>query len=103
MPDSFFLRILVLAVVIPGGGMAAAAMDNQDRVDDPIAELKSLGVPVEFRDDTEDTAYALKNIRKDARGRYWLHSWNRQFNDLPVVHDQIFPFARYICKVGKSD
>ncbi len=59
-------------------------------------------IAVEFLDDTDDTAYALKNIRKDARGRYWLHSWNRQFNDVPVVHDQIFPFARYICKVGES-
>jgi superfamily II DNA or RNA helicase/predicted house-cleaning noncanonical NTP pyrophosphatase (MazG superfamily)/HKD family nuclease/SOS-response transcriptional repressor LexA len=58
-------------------------------------------IAVEFRDG-EDTAYALKDIRKDAHGRYWLHSWNRQFNDVPVVPDQIFPFARYICKVGES-
>ncbi len=27
-------------------------------------------IAVEFRDDTEDTAYALKNIRKDAHDRY---------------------------------
>jgi hypothetical protein len=40
-------------------------------------------IAVEFRDDTDDTAYALKNIRKDARGRYWLHSWNKQFTDVP--------------------
>ena len=59
-------------------------------------------IAVEFRDDTDDTAYALKDIRKDAHGRYWLHSWNRQFNDVPVVPDQIFPFARFICKVGES-
>ena len=59
-------------------------------------------IAVEFRDDTGDTAYALKNIRKDAHGQYWLHSWNRQITDVPVVPDQIFPFARYICKVGGS-
>lgn len=58
-------------------------------------------IAVEFRDG-KDTAYALKDIRKDAHGRYWLHSWNRQFNDVPVVPDQIFPFARFICKVGGS-
>ncbi len=59
-------------------------------------------IVVEFRDDTGDTAYALKNIRKDAHGQYWLHSWNRQITDVPVVPDQIFPFARFICRVGES-
>ena len=59
-------------------------------------------IAVEFRDDTGDTAYALKNIRKDAHGQYWLHSWNRQLTDVPVVPDQVFPFARFICKVGES-
>jgi superfamily II DNA or RNA helicase/HKD family nuclease/predicted house-cleaning noncanonical NTP pyrophosphatase (MazG superfamily)/SOS-response transcriptional repressor LexA len=59
-------------------------------------------IAVEFRDDTEDTSYALKKIRKDARGQYWLHSWNRQFKDVQVVPDRIFTFARFICKVGES-
>jgi SOS-response transcriptional repressor LexA len=59
-------------------------------------------IAVEFRDQIGDTAYALKNIRKDGRGRYWLHSRNRQYADVPIDLDSIFPFARFICKVGES-
>jgi SOS-response transcriptional repressor LexA len=59
-------------------------------------------IAVDFRDDTEDTAYALKDIRKDSHGQYWLHSWNKQFTDVAVVPDQIFPIARFISKVGQS-
>lgn len=59
-------------------------------------------IAVEFRDDFGDTAYALKDIRKDGQGRYWLHSWNTTYDDAPVDPDTMVPFARLICKLGES-
>jgi len=59
-------------------------------------------IAVEFRDPTGDTAYALKNIRKDSRGQYWLHSWNRTYDDVPVDPETMVPFARLIAKVGET-
>jgi SOS-response transcriptional repressor LexA len=59
-------------------------------------------IAVEFRDSTGDTAYALKNIRKDGRGHYWLHSWNRTYDDAPVDPETMVPFARLIEKLGET-
>ena len=57
-------------------------------------------IAVEYRDDTGDTAYALKEVRKDASGTYWLHSWNARYEDIAVDPDNMFPFARLIEAVG---
>ena len=57
-------------------------------------------IAVEYRDDTGDTAYALKEVRKDASGAYWLHSWNARYEDIAVDPDNMFPFARLIEAVG---
>lgn len=54
---------------------------------------------VEYRDDSGETSYALKQIRKDERGAYWLHSWNRNYADIEVDPETMFPFARFIQKV----
>jgi hypothetical protein len=59
-------------------------------------------IAVEFRDVSGDTAYALKNVRKDSRGQYWLHSWNSSYRDVPVDPDTIFPFGRLIGKLGET-
>jgi superfamily II DNA or RNA helicase/SOS-response transcriptional repressor LexA len=51
---------------------------------------------VEYREESGDTAYALKQIRKDERGAYWLHSWNREYADIRVNPEAMFPFARLV-------
>jgi SOS-response transcriptional repressor LexA len=59
-------------------------------------------IAVKFLDHAEHTAYALKNIRKDRSGRYWLHSWNRAYEDKPVDANTMFTFGRLVCKVGET-
>lgn len=57
---------------------------------------------VEYRDDSGETSYALKQIRKDNSGVYWLHSWNRTYADIRVDPETMFPFARFIQKLTRS-
>jgi hypothetical protein len=47
-------------------------------------------------------AYALKNIREDSRGHYWLHSWNKTYDDAPVDPETMVPIARLIGRVGET-
>jgi SOS-response transcriptional repressor LexA len=54
---------------------------------------------VEYQDVSGDTAYALKQIRKDAEGVYWLRSWNREYPDFQVDTDTCFPIARFLGRV----
>jgi hypothetical protein len=56
---------------------------------------------VEYRDDSGETSYALKQIRKDDSGAYWLHSWNRNYADIRVDPETMFPFARFIQKLAR--
>ena len=57
-------------------------------------------IAVEYRDEFGETAYALKQIRRDEHGVYWLHSWNHKYADIRVDPETMFPFARLIEVLG---
>lgn len=49
---------------------------------------------VKYRDEFGEASYVLKRIEKDAPGRYRLVSANKDYKDIPVVTENMFPFAR---------
>ncbi|MDZ7616648.1 MAG: DEAD/DEAH box helicase family protein, partial [Patescibacteria group bacterium] len=57
-------------------------------------------IAVEYRDEVGNTSYSLKEVRKTAADVYWLHSWNREYQDIPVDAETMFPFARLIENIG---
>ncbi|MEI6422058.1 MAG: putative molybdenum carrier protein [Lentisphaerota bacterium] len=56
---------------------------------------------VEYQDEFGGTAYALKRIEKDVVGRYRLVSANKDYKDIPVSTENMFPFARLKKNLGK--
>jgi hypothetical protein len=56
---------------------------------------------VEYQDEFGGTAYALKRIEKDMTGRYRLVSANKDYKDIPVSTENMFPFARLKNNLGK--
>jgi SOS-response transcriptional repressor LexA len=58
-------------------------------------------VAVKYDNEFGETAYALKTIKKTADGSYYLISKNRQYPEVKVDADKLFPFARFICIVSK--
>jgi hypothetical protein len=56
---------------------------------------------VEFQDEFGGTAYALKRIEKDVTGQYRLVSVNKDYKDIPVSTENMFPFARLKKNLGK--
>ena len=60
-------------------------------------------VAVEYRDDKNNLAYALKQISKDPQGRYQLVSWKPGLPAVPVKSEQMFPLARYVRTVKPID
>ncbi len=55
-------------------------------------------VAVEYRDDSGNLAYALKQVRRGEDGQYWLASWAPWLKDRDVRAnpETMFPFARFI-------
>jgi len=55
---------------------------------------------VEYRDETGNTAHALKIVRKDDDGAYRLVSRNAAYPDIPVDPDSFFPVARFVARLA---
>ncbi|MBF0240353.1 MAG: DEAD/DEAH box helicase family protein [SAR324 cluster bacterium] len=53
-------------------------------------------IAVEYRDFSGETAYALKQIKKNEKGEYFLHSWNPKYPDTLIDPETLFPMARFI-------
>jgi len=53
-------------------------------------------VAVEYQDNKNNLAYALKEIKKDSSGQYRLLSWAPHVPDMPVDPSQMFTLARYL-------
>lgn len=58
---------------------------------------------IEQQDGFGDTSYIFKRIEKDSQGRYRLVSTNKDYEDIPVDNDCMFPFARFLYKLEKCN
>jgi phage repressor protein C with HTH and peptisase S24 domain len=56
---------------------------------------------VECQDEFGGTSYVLKRIEKDAPGKYRLVSLNKDYKDMNVNAETMFPFARLKKNLGK--
>jgi hypothetical protein len=56
---------------------------------------------LEYQDEFGETSYVLKRIEKDAPGQYRLVSGNKDYDDIPVATESMFPFARLKKNLGK--
>jgi ATP-dependent helicase YprA (DUF1998 family) len=76
-------------------------LERQDAMH--AGSLTGYGRPwaVEYRDDTGDTAYALKLIEKDKDGAYRLVSRNPAYAPILVDPEALFPIARMLECLGK--
>ena len=56
---------------------------------------------VEYQDEFGETSYVLKRVEKDAPGQYRLVSANKEYKDMIVNAETMFPFARLKKNLGK--
>lgn len=56
---------------------------------------------VEYLDELGETSYVLKRIEKDAPGRYRLVSTNKDYPDIQVNTENMFPIARLKKNLGR--
>jgi superfamily II DNA or RNA helicase/SOS-response transcriptional repressor LexA len=56
-------------------------------------------IAVGYTDNSGNTAYAIKKVKKDSLGKYFLVSQNKAYKDIPVNPENFRTIARFICKL----
>ncbi len=57
---------------------------------------------IEQQDRFGDTSYIFKRIEKDSPDHYRLVSANKDYDDITVDNESMFPFARFLYKIEES-
>ncbi|KAF1080673.1 MAG: hypothetical protein GQF41_3083 [Candidatus Rifleibacterium amylolyticum] len=81
---------------IPDGSLVVLEKITSDRGGSTSGQI----LAVKYNNEFGDTAYALKTIKKAADGSYYLVSKNKQYPEVKIDPEKLFPFARFICIVS---